>query len=423
MTSAIAAGVLRVLVLAPAGRDAELIAEALRVSGAATEIVETAEALAAEIAAGAGALLVAEEALTAGGAGRLNEALAQEPAWSDLPILLLTSGERAQAAGRLSSRRADRSPPILVERPVRVPTLRSLVSAALATRARQYQLRDRLEELERAQKRLIASERELQGLNAQLEERVGARTEELVATNTQLARTNADLQRFAYVCAHDLREPLRMVTAYTQLLAHRYQGRLDADADEFIRFAVEGALRMDSLVRDLLAYARLGAAGEGVADVDAREIVDEALANLALSIRESDASLRVDPLPRVVGPRVELVALFQNLIGNALKFRGEQRPEVHVSGERDAGSDWATFRVRDNGIGMDARYADRIFGVFQRLHTRSEYPGNGIGLAICKKVVESLGGEISVASEPGRGSTFTFTLPAAPSAVGESRPA
>ncbi|RPI96681.1 MAG: PAS domain S-box protein [Chloroflexi bacterium] len=224
-----------------------------------------------------------------------------------------------------------------------------------------------------------------------------------------LLRSNAELEQFAYVASHDLQEPLRMISSYVQLLARRYQGKLDSDADEFIAFVVEGTNRMQNLINDLLAYSRVGMRGNPFAPVSAEYLLEEALANLQLAIEESGAKITHDPLPTVNGDAIQLVMVFQNLLGNAIKFRGSEPICVHV-GVTQAGNEWV-FSVRDNGIGIDPRFAKRIFVIFQRLHERASYPGTGIGLAICKRIIQRHGGRIWVDSEAGKGATFYFTIP------------
>jgi PAS domain S-box-containing protein len=223
-----------------------------------------------------------------------------------------------------------------------------------------------------------------------------------------LKRSNEELEQFAYVASHDLQEPLRMVSSYVQLLARRYQGQLDQDADEFIHFAVDGANRMKTLINDLLAYSRVGTRGKPFEPIELETVFDRVLVNLQLSIEEGGVVTTHDPLPTVQADDTQMIQLFQNLIGNAIKFRGEKPPQIHVGAEpRD---DAWLFYVRDNGIGLDPQYANRIFLLFQRLHGKDEYPGTGLGLAICKKIVERHGGRIWVESQPGQGTTFYFTL-------------
>jgi PAS domain S-box-containing protein len=225
----------------------------------------------------------------------------------------------------------------------------------------------------------------------------------------ELRRSNAELEQFAYVASHDLQEPLRAVAGMVQLLQKRYQGQLDARADEYIGHAVEAAARMQALIQALLTYSRVERRNQPIEPVDAGNCLQAALTNLEVSVRESHAIITADALPTVYADPLQLTQLFQNLIGNGIKFRGERDPQIHISATKlkDA---WQ-FSVEDNGIGIESQYFERIFLIFQRLHTRREYPGTGIGLALCKKIVDRHGGRIWVESEPWRGSTFHFTLP------------
>ncbi len=225
----------------------------------------------------------------------------------------------------------------------------------------------------------------------------------------ELVRSNRDLQDFAYVASHDLQEPLRMISSFSELLKKRYQGTLAAEAEEFLAYVIDGAQRMRSLINDLLAYSRVGTKAAEPEELESQECLEEAIANLESAIRETGARVTYEHLPRVVADRRQLCQVFQNLSGNAIKFHGSRSPEVLVGASETP--EGTRFWVKDNGIGMDAAYSDRIFAVFQRLHTRDEYAGTGIGLAICKKIIERQGGRIWVESEPGKGSTFSFTLP------------
>ena len=250
-------------------------------------------------------------------------------------------------------------------------------------------------------------EKNLLRLRRQAEEALARKVE-------QLARSNAELEQFAYIASHDLQEPLRMVAAYTQLLAERYRGKLDENADKFIGYASEGALRMQTLIQDLLAFSRVGRSSTARVEVDCEKMMAEIMQNLEPAIRESGAVVIHAALPVVWADHSEMTQLLQNLIGNAIKFRGTEPPEILVQAElvqaEKADSQWL-FSVTDNGIGIAPEHAENIFVVFQRLHTRDEYSGNGIGLSICKKIIERCGGKIWVESEAGHGSVFKFTLP------------
>jgi light-regulated signal transduction histidine kinase (bacteriophytochrome) len=264
----------------------------------------------------------------------------------------------------------------------------------------------RLEDTQRAVLNILddlnQSNEELKKAHDVLEIRVKDRTSEL-------ARSNAELEQFAYIASHDLQEPLRMVSSYVQLLERRYKGKLDRDADEFIAFASEGAIRMQRLINDLLAFSRVGSRGKNFDTVNLEAVLDQALENLQLVIKEKKAVVTHDPLPMVFGDIGQLTQVFQNLIDNAMKFRGEELPRVHLSARLDGSG--CVCSVQDNGIGIAPEYMNRLFILFQRLHTRTEYPGTGLGLAICKRIVERHGGKIWVESRPGEGSTFYFRIP------------
>jgi PAS domain S-box-containing protein len=246
------------------------------------------------------------------------------------------------------------------------------------------------------------------GLSRDITERKLAE-ERLREALNELARSNAELEQFAYSASHDLQEPLRMVSSYVQLLERRYKDKLDSDADDFIGFAVDGVHRMQNLISDLLEYSRVGMRGKPLRPTEAGTALDHALSNLEVAIKESGAVITRDDLPTVMADETQLIQLFQNLIGNAINFRGDDKPSIHISAGRRPNE--FLFSVRDNGIGIDPGQYERIFQIFQRLHTKSEHSGTGIGLAVCKRIVERHGGLIWVESEPGSGSTFFFTLP------------
>jgi len=231
----------------------------------------------------------------------------------------------------------------------------------------------------------------------------------LQLTAEEVKRSNHDLEQFAYIASHDLQEPLRAVDGYVKLLRRRFPQNVDAKALEYINGAVEGAGRMERLINDLLEFSRVGTRGGSFSPADLNAVLDEALHNLQTSINSSQAIITRAALPTLAVDATQMMQLFQNLIGNALKFRGERTPEIFVGAQKEPGR-WV-FSVRDNGIGIEPQYFERIFQIFQRLHTRKHYPGTGIGLAICKKIVERHDGAIWIKSEPGQGATFYFSLP------------
>jgi len=252
---------------------------------------------------------------------------------------------------------------------------------------------------------LYALRRQLAEQNAQLQREIAIRAE----VQEALQRSNTEFEQLAYVASHDMQEPLRKIASYLQLLAQRYEGRLDADADEFIGYAVDGAKRMQALINDLLAFSRVGTKAKPFAPTDCNAIVRTALMDLQIAIEECGAQIEVGELPTVMGDATQLPQLFRKLLSNAIKFRRDGVPRISVRAE-PSGAAWR-FAVSDNGIGIAAEYFERIFIIFQRLHGRSRYAGTGIGLAICKKIVERHGGQIEVHSTLGEGSTSAFTLP------------
>ena len=233
--------------------------------------------------------------------------------------------------------------------------------------------------------------------------------EKLKKTLSELERSNKELEHFAYIASHDLKEPLRMISSYVQLLERRYKGKLDADADEYISYAVDGAKRMQNLINDLLSYSRVSTRGKDFERTNIEEVLNNALSNLGLMVEDNGAVVTHDSLPLLKADDVQLIQLFQNLVGNAIKFRGANPPKVHFSAKKSQ-NEWL-FSIEDNGIGIESKYAERAFLIFQRLHHKDEYPGTGIGLAVCKRIIERHNGRIWFESEPGRGTTFYFTIP------------
>jgi PAS domain S-box-containing protein len=226
----------------------------------------------------------------------------------------------------------------------------------------------------------------------------------------ELERSNGDLQQFAYLASHDLQEPLRAVAGCVQMLGERNVGKLDERSSELMRHAIDGAKRMQALINDLLAYSRVGSKGISKTWIDSRAVVEKALRQVDAAIVEGNAKITVDPLPKIFADPVQLAQLFQNLIANGIKFHGPQRPEIRISAEEASGE--TIFSIRDNGIGISPEYHDRLFVLFQRLNRRKDYSGTGVGLAICKKIVERHGGRIWIESQPGEGANFRFTIPA-----------
>ena len=364
----------RVLVLLAESRDTRAIPRVLEKVGVDSMMCATPEEMCAEIDKGAGVLLVDEETLSLSIKQCLMEALGNQPSWSELPIiLLLRHGTETGFAREALFLPADVT---LVERPVRVNTLMAVVRSALRSRLRQYLVRDQFRERER----LLGD----------------------------LEQSNRELQEFAHVVSHDLQEPLRMVSSYLQLLERKYRGRLDEKADTYIHFAVDGARRMQSLIEGLLNYSRIGRSEFGW--VNTNQAFADAVANLATAIRESHGEVSSGVLPSVWGDATQMLQLFQNLVANGVKYRKRGVPPRIVVSAAQGQNEWV-FSVRDNGIGIKKEDHETVFQMFRRLHTKDEYPGTGIGLASCKKIVEQHQGRIWVESSPGEGTTIFFTIP------------
>jgi signal transduction histidine kinase len=375
---------LRVLHVEDNPLDAELAAEALRKGGvaAAVVLVKTESDFCQQLRSHPPDVVIADYSL---------------PHWNGMDVLEVLRRESPEI------------PLILVSGSLKDVTAVECIKAG----ATDYVSKDGLARLPETIRRALREKQE-RSLRNQAEKDLARKLEEL-------ARSNAELEQFAYVASHDLQEPLRMVTAYTQLLAERYRGKLDDNADKFIGYASEGAQRMQVLIQDLLAFSRVGRNGFASVSVDCNAVMAEVLQTLGAAIQETGAVVTHADLPAVCADRTQVTQIFQNLIGNAIKFHGKQTPVVSMQAER-ADQQWR-FSVSDNGIGIAPENAENIFVVFKRLHTRSEYPGNGIGLAICKKIVEHSGGRIWVESQAASGCSFKFTLPCLPPGEGkEARP-
>jgi signal transduction histidine kinase len=369
----------------------------LRQAGLKCRACADIHALLDEAAKDAGALLIEDTGLTNAVGEQLTGFLDKQPPWSHLPVILVVNraGRIAKTGPGTPWARLIRNL-IVVERPVAAPALISVLQTALKDRVRQYEVRD-----------LLAN---LVELNRTLEQHVVDRTAKLDQSNEELARSNRDLVEFANVASHDLQEPLRMVTGFLKLVAERSGPKLDAKDREYVGFAMDGAKRMSLLISDLLAYSRVGREGKEFVETDMEGVLAHALLNLQASIAEAQATITHDPLPTVNVVTSLMAQLIDNLIGNAIKYRANDiKPEIHIGAKREERA-WQCW-VSDNGIGIKAEDREAVFMIFRRLHTRQEYAGTGIGLAICKRIVEHHGGRIWVESELGKGSTFYFTIP------------
>jgi len=363
---------MRVLILAPIGRDAALLSQTVASVDMQAQICRHSADLLEMLQHGAAAAMVTEEALSHNDVDGLADWLTSQPPWSDVPFIVITSRGRANAATAHKAQEFQALGNVtFLERPVRPETIEAATRSALRARMRQYEIRRRQE---------------------------------------TLTRVNADLEQFAYSASHDLQEPIRNIAIYSGLLSRRYGNLLDEKGQEFLDYVNKGALRMEMLVRDLLAYTKAGSIADEVTElIEAERPLQNAMLNLAESIRQSDAQILYRSLPAVRIREVHLQQLVQNLIGNALKYRSGNTPQISISAEKD--DCYWRFAIQDNGLGIDPEYKEKIFGLFKRLHVNDAYTGTGIGLAICQRIVNQYRGRIWVESEPEKGSTFFFTIP------------
>lgn len=374
-----------VLVLAPIGRDAALISHTLENDGIICTDAPDASALCEQINDDVGAAIILEEALPESGLALLVTKLAAQPAWSELPLVVLTASAVSDAMSRIYARLSRNSYITLIQRPLHPLTLLTAVRVALRARERQYQLREQLIHLELSD-------------------------DALRRANMELEMSNRDLQQFVYAASHDLKEPLRMIQSYAQLIKKRYGDRLEGAGNQFLDVVVDGAARMSALLEDLLIYSRAAKAGELPPQaLDCNRVVEKALSNLALAIEESGATLVCGSLPIVMAHETHLIQIFQNLIGNAIRYRDKTRA-LRIEIEAVAADGFWQFSVTDNGIGIESQYRERVFALFQRLHPAAD-SGSGIGLALCARIVEQYGGKIWIEDANGPGVRFNFTLP------------
>ncbi len=370
---------LRVLILEDNSRDAEFCIAELKRNGFAVraDVVDAEEPFVAKLQSATYDVILSDYRIPNWNGAEAFHRLKQSG--KDIPFILVTGALGEETAVDLI--RGGVTDYILKDRLVRLP---SAVLRAIQEKMMRDERGRAIQALRDSEKRLLQKVDELN-------------------------RTNKELEQLTYVASHDLQEPLRMVASYTQLLARRYKGKLDSDADEYIAFAVDGVMRIQRLIRDLLVYSRVGTEGKNPVETPSEEAFKRALSGLRRAIEESGALVTYDALPAVMADENQLIQLFEALIGNAVKYKGAEIPRIHVSSQKD-GHGKCVFSIEDNGIGIAAQHFERIFGVFQRLHLRNEFEGTGIGLAVCKKIVERQGGSISVESHPGKGSIFRFTL-------------
>lgn len=375
----------RLLVLAPLGRDAELIEKSLSSDAVTCSSVVTIDALRDELGDDAGAAVIFEEALPEAALAKLITHLSSQPAWSEFPLIILTASQVSDAMSRIYARLSVNCHVTLIQRPLHPLTLRTAVSVALRARERQYERREQIHHLKE-------------------------QDEALRHANHALEASNRELQQFVYAASHDLKEPLRMIQSYAQLTKKRYAAQLGSAGNSFLDIVIDGAIRMNALLEDLLMYSRTSRSGWVAPErVDCNVVLKKTLSNLEIAIRESDAQIRAEPLPTIIAHETRILQLFQNLLANAIRYREKTRPlQIDISATINDGF-WL-FTVEDNGIGIDVPYRKKVFMLFQRLHPAAE-SGSGIGLALCEKIVQQYGGRIWVEGEVGQGAIFKFCLP------------
>jgi signal transduction histidine kinase len=382
----------RLLLLAPTPKDATLSRSIITGSGIRCDVVSNLASLYQEVKKGCAVVMLPEESVEIDADDYLFvRFLESQPAWSDLPVIVMTKGGADSAIATRALTKLGNV--VLLERPVRVNTLISTVRVALRARLRQYEIKNLLEQHE-ASESVLREKGEL-----------------LMDQAERLFRSNKELEQFAYVTSHDLQEPLRKISTFAQLLSERYHSQLDDDGKRYLDILTTSANRMTSLIRDLLSYARLSGKELTAEPVGLNVPLASVLTDLDMLIQEKKAKIEIGPMPTVIANSTRLHHVFLNLINNAIKFQKQGNPVVRVSAKEVDG--FAEIMISDNGIGIEPKYFQQIFQVFQRLHVRSKYEGNGIGLAICKKIIEQHKGRIWVESAPGAGATFHFTLPLA----------
>lgn len=420
----------RVLIWAPFGRDASVLRGVLNGAGLQCVICGDLQDTRARLLQNADALLLTEEALaTAGCVAMLAEEIEAQPPWSALPLVLLATGDETaqQRLGAALECLGFRRNVVILARPSEPLFITSALESVLRARQHQYVVRDLLDQLrgenENLEQRVGQRTAELEGTNVELELQVAERLQAVKAlrrSHAALLRSNREMQDFVYAASHDLQEPLRKVITFADMVLLDFGQQLDGTAHSYLQRMQAAAARMSGIVHDLLSFSRVSTQGKSFREVDLNDVLKEVLLDLEVDISKTGARIIVEPLPSIEADRSQICQLFKNLIGNALRFhRPDTPPAIGVSGIPVKNHDFPgleqrsafQFAVQDNGIGFDEKYLDRLFSPFQRLNGRSAFDGNGMGLAVCQRIVERHGGTISAASIPGEGSIFYVTLP------------